>query len=596
MAALFLPLVIEARLKTPWGENLDKNNVWNVYPRPTMERPEWMNLNGEWDYAITPLKSSRLQSFDGKILVPFPVESQLSGVERTVGPDSVLWYARKFRIPSKWKGDDVLLNFVAVDWKAEVWINDVKVGEHTGGYAPFSFNITPVLKKSGENTLTVKVYDPSDRGTQPRGKQVAKPGGIFYTPVTGIWQTVWLEPVPDSYISKLKITPDIDLNQLTVDVSSEGKSDFEAFEVVVSDGGKEAAKAVSLSGNPVQVNMPENVKLWDTETPFLYDLTVTGIKNGKPVDKVESYAAMRKISMGRMNDGVNASGPVRFLLNNKKIYHFGPLDQGWWPDGLYAAPSYEAMAFDIDKTKDLGFNMIRKHVKVEPEAWYEYCDRNGILVWQDMPSGGRGPGWQNHDYFKGEERMRPEDEDRQYRKEWKEIIESLYNHPSIAVWVPFNEAWGQYDTVNIANWTKSLDPTRLVNPASGGNFFDCGDILDIHNYPAPTIYLASYGKANVIGEYGGIGLALDGHLWMPDRNWGYIQFKTPQEVTDEYLKYLSILDKLSDTLYTGAVYTQTTDVEGEVNGLITYDRKKVKVDETKVAEANKALIRAYSGR
>lgn len=595
--AAFLGLafgISQARMTTEWTEKVDVDNVWNVYPRPTMERSRWMNLNGKWNYAITPRNDVKPSSFEGKILVPFAVESYLSGVERTVGVDSVLWYNRTFKVPASWKGDDVLLNFGAVDWKVDVWVNGMKVGSHTGGYSPFSFNITDALR-NGENEITVKVWDPSDKGQQPRGKQVAKPGGIFYTPVTGIWQTVWLEPVAKTHISRLKITPDIDSRKLTVEALTSGPAPAETVTVNVLDDGKIVASGSAVAGNPVEIEMPADMKLWSTDAPFLYDLDVKATKGGKTVDAVKSYAAMRKISYGRDNNGVNASNMMRLRLNNEDIFQFGPLDQGYWPDGLYTAPTYEAMVFDIDKTKDLGFNMIRKHVKVEPEVWYEYCDRNGIIVWQDMPSGSGGSGWQNHDYFKGEERKKSPEVDREFRKEWQEIIEALYNHPSIAVWVPFNESWGQYDTVNIANWTKELDPSRLVNPASGGNFFDCGDILDVHNYPAPMIYLLSYGKANVIGEYGGIGLALDGHLWMPDRNWGYIQFKTPAEVTEEYLKYLKVLEELAGIAYTGAVYTQTTDVEGEVNGLITYDRRKVKVDEKRIGDANRALIRRFSG-
>ena len=340
----------------------------------------------------------------------------------------------------------------------------------------------------------------------------------------------------------------------------------------------------------MEVAMPADMKLWDTENPFIYDLKVSLVDNGKVVDTVDSYAAMRKVGMRR-----DKSGVMRFTLNDKNIFHYGPLDQGWWPDGLYTAPSYEAMIYDIDKTKDLGFNMIRKHIKIEPALWYEYCDRNGILVWQDMPSADLGISrWQNRTYFKGEEPKRSPESDRIFREEWKEIMDKFHNYPSIVCWIPFNEAWGQYNTVEITDWTKNYDPSRLVNSSSGGNFFACGDILDVHNYPAPRIYLLDDTRANVIGEFGGIGLALEGHLWAPDRNWGYVQFKTPEEVTDEYLRYIDILYDLSKIAYTGAVYTQTTDVEKEINGLITYDRKVIKVNEDKVREANQKLIKDFS--
>lgn len=358
----------------------------------------------------------------------------------------------------------------------------------------------------------------------------------------------------------------------------------------VLDNGTVVATAAAAANTPMEVAMPADMKLWDTENPFIYDLKVSLVDNGKVVDTVDSYAAMRKVGMRR-----DKSGVMRFTLNDKNIFHYGPLDQGWWPDGLYTAPSYEAMIYDIDKTKDLGFNMIRKHIKIEPALWYEYCDRNGILVWQDMPSADLGISrWQNRTYFKGEEPKRSPESDRIFREEWKEIMDKFHNYPSIVCWIPFNEAWGQYNTVEITDWTKNYDPSRLVNSSSGGNFFACGDILDVHNYPAPRIYLLDDTRANVIGEFGGIGLALEGHLWAPDRNWGYVQFKTPEEVTDEYLRYIDILYDLSKIAYTGAVYTQTTDVEKEINGLITYDRKVIKVNEDKVREANQKLIKDFS--
>jgi len=575
-----------ARITTPWAEGVTAENVWQEYPRPIMERDAWQNLNGEWDYAILPKSSARPTDFQGKILVPFAVESALSGVEKTVGADNELWYRRSFTVPSNWKGKDVMLNFDAVDWRCDVWVNGVKVGMHEGGYAPFSFNITDALKGKGANELVVRVFDPTDAGTQPRGKQVSKPEGIWYTPVTGIWQTVWMEPVAKKHIERLKVTPDVDANRLLVDVFTDGDA---VAEVVVTDGGRTVASGKAAAGTTLEIDMPEDVKLWSPDSPNLYDLKVTLSDNGKVVDEVKSYAAMRKISTRRGKDGV-----IRLQLNDKDIFQFGPLDQGWWPDGLYTAPSYEALIYDVDKTKDFGYNMIRKHIKVEPPLWYTYCDKAGILVWQDMPSGDMITKWQNHNYHRGEEFKRSPESDSQYRKEWKEIMDHLHNYPCIVTWIPFNEAWGQYNTVEIADWTKNYDPSRLVNPASGGNFFDCGDILDVHNYPAPRIYLLNDDKANVIGEYGGIGYAVPEHLWAPDRNWGYIQFKSPEEVTSEYLKYLDILRDLAKISYTGAVYTQTTDVEIEVNGLMTYDRKVIKVDEDKISRANKKLIEEFS--
>ncbi len=574
-------------LMTPWAADVTPENVWSQYPRPIMERPDWLNLNGQWDYAILPKGAATPTGYDGKILVPFAVESALSGVGKTVGENNELWYRRSFKTPSSWKGKDVKLNFGAVDWRADVWVNGVKVGSHEGGYCPFSFNITGALKPKGENEIVVRVFDPTDAGFQPRGKQVANPHGIWYTPVTGIWQTVWLEPVSPRHIENLCITPDVDRNSLTVGTSATGGS---VVKVDVFDNGRLVASSSALQPSAVEIEMPADVKLWSPADPHLYDLTVTLSENGKTLDTVKSYAAMRKIATRRDSTGV-----MRLTLNDKDIFQFGPLDQGWWPDGLYTAPSYEAMIYDVDKTRDLGFNMIRKHIKVEPDLWYTYCDRAGVLVWQDMPNGDKSPNrWQNRNYFKGEEKGRSEESDRQHRKELKEMIDHLRSYPCIVSWIPFNESWGQYNTAEIAKWVKDYDPSRLVNPASGGNFFDCGDILDVHNYPGPRAFLINNDKANVIGEYGGIGYAIDGHLWKPDRNWGYVQFKSSDDVTDQYIKYLDELRNLARICYTGAVYTQTTDVEIEVNGLITYDRKIMKVDEDRIRKANEAIINDFS--
>lgn len=576
------------KIRTPWAEQIDVNNVWKEYPRPIMERTAWKNLNGLWSYAVKPKGEAQPTKWDGEILVPFCIESSLSGVGKTLGDMNELWYNRTFTVPAQWKKQNVLLHFGAVDWKADVWVNDVKVGSHTGGYVPFSFDITQALK-AGENTLTVRVWDPTDRGYQPRGKQVCNPDGIWYTPVSGIWQTVWLEPVAPMHIENLRILPNVDANTVTVTVQKSVECPAMMAEVKVLDGGKLVATARGINNEPVEVRMPENPKLWSPDSPFLYDLEVTIYKDGKPVDSVKSYAAMRKISTKRDDNGI-----VRMQLNNKDLFQFGPLDQGWWPDGLYTAPSYEAMIFDIDKTKEWGFNMIRKHIKVEPAAWYTYCDRKGIIVWQDMPSGDRNPEWQMHQYFTGTELKRSAESEACYRKEWKEIMDFLYSYPCICTWVPFNEAWGQFKTPEIAEWTKQYDPSRLVNPASGGNFYHCGDIVDLHNYPGPRMYLYDGERANVLGEYGGIGLALEGHLWQPDRNWGYVQFKNSKEVTDEYVKFGNELLKYIKQGFTAAVYTQTTDVEIEVNGVMTYDRKVMKMDEKRLRKMNDEIVNSLN--
>lgn len=581
ISTIHAALPVSKHIMTEWGENLDPHKIRDEYPRPIMERVEWKNLNGKWDYSILPQASKKPTIFEGEILVPFAVESALSGVGRTVGKDSVLWYQRVFDIPASWKGKEVMLNFGGVDWKTDVWVNDVMVGTHTGGYTPFTFNITKALQK-GDNKLTLKVWDPTDNGTQPRGKQVTKPEGIWYTPVTGIWQTVWLEPMEKYHIVSMKIMPDIDNGTLTVtpDASNEG-----LVEVKVMDNGKQIAMGKSINNEAIIIHMPENFQTWSPSNPKLYDLEVTLFDNeGNIADKLKSYAAMRKFSKARDERGI-----LRLRLNNEDLFQLGTLDQGWWPDGLYTAPTYEAMIYDIDKTKEWGFNMIRKHIKIEPATWYTYCDRKGIIVWQDMPSGDSGPEWQNHRYFDGVEKVRTHDSEAQYRKEWKEIIDCLHNYPCIAVWVPFNEAWGQFKTPEITEWTKNYDPSRLVNPASGGNFYTCGDILDLHNYPGPAIYLYDAQRANVLGEYGGIGRIVDGHIWAPDHNWGYISFQTPEEATDLYVKYAKELKDLAEAGLSAAVYTQTTDVEMEVNGLMTYDRKVVKMNEDKVRKVNNEL-------
>ncbi len=574
------------KIKTAWADKVNPACPLPEYPRPTLVRPAWQNLNGHWNYAIRPADAPQPELFDGKILVPYPLESSLSGVQRRLAENEVLWYERRFTVPAEWRQGALLLHFGAVDWEADVYLNGIRVGGHKGGYTAFSIDIAPYLTR-GEQTLAVRVTDPTDRGTQPRGKQVTEARTIWYTPVTGIWQTVWLEPVPESRIASLRTTPDIDTKSLTVEAAIVGARRGDIVEITLRDNGRTVAEARAAAGEPLRLTLPE-MKLWTPDTPMLYDLETTLLRGGKSVDRVGSYAAMRKNSVVRGKEGF-----LRLALNDRECFQFGPLDQGWWPDGLYTAPTDEALAYDIIKTKDLGFNMIRKHVKVEPERWYWHCDRLGILVWQDMPNGGPSPEWQNNRYFDGTEAKRTAESEAQFRKEWKEIVDQLYNHPSVAMWVPFNEAWGQFRTEEIARWTKDYDPTRIVNAASGGNFYpDAGEVLDIHSYPHPRFFLFDIGRVNVIGEYGGIGLPLEGHLWQPDQNWGYVRFKNAGEVTDEYVRYAEMLERLIPTGCSGAVYTQTTDVEIEVNGLMTYDRKRMKVDERRLHEVNQRLCRS----
>ena len=572
------------KIKTPWAEKVDPANVLPEYPRPQMVRSQWVNLNGLWDYAIKPVGAMEPKTMDGKILVPFAVESSLSGVQKGLTEKDELWYRRTFSVPAAWKGSNVLLNFGAVDWKADVFVNDILAGSHTGGFTPFSLDITPYLKAKGGQKLVVRVFDGTDKGYQPRGKQVLTPNGIWYTPVSGIWQTVWIEPVAKSHISGIKAIPNLDQKNIAVTVAAENCTTGDLVEVKILDKGKLVASATGLPGNPLRLCIAEP-KLWSPDSPFLYDMEVSLRQGGKTVDKVDSYTAMRKIGTKRDKGGI-----LRMTLNDKPLFHFGPLDQGWWPDGLFTAPTDEALLFDILKTKELGYNMIRKHVKVEPARWYYHCDREGILVWQDMPSGDMGNKWEMYTYNGGTDKNRTQESKDNFSKEWKEIMDFCMSSPSVVVWVPFNEAWGQFDTERIVNWTMEYDPSRLVNPASGGNHRPCGHMLDLHNYPGPAMKLFDPQRVNVLGEYGGIGLPMEGHLWWNKRNWGYVQFKTPEEVTAEYEKYAKSLIKHVRLGFSGAVYTQTTDVEGEVNGLFTYDRKVMKVLPERLKAANKAVI------
>ncbi len=576
------------KIKTPWAEKVDPANPLPEYPRPAMAREQWLNLNGLWDYAILPQGSAIPAVFDGRILVPFAVESSLSGVQKKVGTENELWYHRQFTIPANWKNKNILLNFGAVDWKADVWINDIQIGSHKGGYTPFSFDITPYLLDGNPQKLTVRVWDPADNGFQPRGKQVSRPGGIWYTSVTGIWQTVWLEPVGENRVTHLKTVTNIDRNTVSVSAFTSSNTTSDLVDIKIFENGKVIAQSKGIAGCEVLLSVPA-AKLWSPESPFLYDMEVALLRNGKLIDQVKSYVGMRKISTKRDADGV-----VRMQLNNKDYFQFGPLDQGWWPDGLYTAPTDEALKFDIVKTKEMGFNLIRKHVKVEPARWYYHCDKEGILVWQDMPSGDGGPEWQMTQYFNGTEHIRSLESETNYKKEWKEVIDMLISNPCIVSWVPFNEAWGQFKTVEIAQWTKSYDPTRMVNPASGGNFYPVGEILDIHNYPEPKMTLYDGNRVCVLGEYGGIGLVYDDHLWVKDRNWGYVQYKTSAEATDVYIQFAEKLKKLIPSGFSAAIYTQSTDVEIEVNGLMTYDRKVIKLDESRIRKVNREICNSLN--
>ena len=574
-------------IKTKWGENINPNNVLQEYPRPILVRNDWKNLNGLWDYTITSKGENKPENYDGEILVPFPIESSLSGVRKRISKEQELWYHKNFQIPKKWKSKEIIIHFGAVDWESELWINDINVGLHKGGYDPFSFNITPYLRKGKNQKLELRVWDPTDDGFQPRGKQIKNPKGIWYTPVSGIWQTVWLEPVNYKHITNIHTTTDIDDSSVLIKLFSSYDFKDDLIEFVLKEDEKVLQKTIIKADLETKISF-ENPKLWSPESPFLYDLEIKLISKGKIIDHIETYFGMRKISIKK-----DVNGTRRMMLNNKEYFQFGTLDQGWWPDGLYTAPSDEALKFDIFKTKEFGFNMIRKHVKVEPARWYFHADKIGMLVWQDMPNGEKieRPKWQRNNFFNGQEFIPSFESEMNFKNEWNEIIDFLYSNPSIVCWVPFNEAWGQFKTEEISQLTKNIDPSRLVNAASGGNYYNVGDITDIHNYPEPKMLFYNPNQSNVLGEYGGIGLAIENHLWQSDKNWGYVKYKSSEKATDEYVKFASQLLEMVLKGFSGAIYTQTTDVEGEVNGLITYDRKIIKLDMERVKEINKKVIK-----
>lgn len=575
------------KIITPWAEKVNPASPLSEYPRPQMVRTVWKNLNGLWDYNITPKKEAMPNAYAGKILVPFAVESALSGIGKTVGKDSILWYRTSFAVPSTMKGKNILLHFGAVDWQTEVYVNGKSVGKHEGGFDPFSFDITSALQK-GNQQLVVRVWDPTDDGPQPRGKQVKNPEGIWYTPVTGIWQTVWLEGVPKTYIASTKQTPDIDKQILNITPVVQNLQSGDMVKISAWDGTNKIAEQ-TVNGNTTTTLNVNNAKLWSPDNPFLYDLTVSVVRKGKVVDEVKSYFAMRKTSIAP-----DAKGTQKLMLNNKFVFQYGPLDQGWWPDGLYTAPTDEALKFDIEKTKQMGFNMIRKHIKVEPARWYNYCDKLGMLVWQDMPSGDLGNEWENWPGIIGKatDKDRTPESEGYYRKEWNSIIDVLYNFPCIIVWVPFNEAWGQFKTEEITNWTMQKDPSRLVNSASGGNFYRVGHMIDLHRYPAPAMPepdLFGKNRAIVLGEFGGLGLPLENHTWIEKGNWGYRSFTSADTLFQTYSSFTDKLEELIKLGLSAAVYTQTTDVEVETNGFMTYDRKVMKMPIDRLKEVNSRL-------
>ena len=573
----------ENPINTIWGEKLDPSAPWPEYPRPALARNEWINLNGLWDYAICPKDADQPEP-QGKILVPFPVESALSGVRERISDSLALWYSRDFVLPKQWKDKRVIINFEASDWETTVWVDDKIVSTHRGGYDPFWYDITNWLDGRKKHTLAVKVTDPTDRGPQPRGKQVTKPGGIWYTPTSGIWQTVWLEPVETTWIGDLRIVPDIDNGVLHVTVIEEycqgGPEECPPVdmapslaEITLLAEGETLAVASGTTGSVVTLPVPD-ARLWSPDDPYLYDLKVRLVTGGRVTDEVTSYAGMRKISLGTDEDGF-----TRIFLNNEFIWQNGPLDQGFWPDGLYTPPSDEAMVYDLEMLKKMGFNMLRKHVKIENRRFYYHTDRMGLLVWQDMPSGDKYIWGDKPDIDKSAA------DSTIFMDELTMMIGTKFNHPSIVMWVVYNEGWGQYATPAVTDYVMALDTTRLVNSASGWTDRGTGHVLDIHHYPDPVVPNPEKERAIVLGEFGGLGLPVQGHTW-EQKNWGYEKMGDTTALLNKYTEfYAAVREMVAEKGLSASVYTQTTDVETETNGLMTYDRKVDKMGYENVRKA-----------
>lgn len=557
----------KAPLMTRFAKDVNPDKVLPEYPRPQMVRNKWLNLNGLWQYQPGTSETESLPegNLSSHILVPFPVESALSGV---MEHHERLWYKRTFTIPKDWKGERVLVHFGAVDFESEVFINGKSVGVHKGGYDPFSYDITDNLTRSGTQQIAVRVYDPTDKGGFPRGKQSLHPGGIMYTPTTGIWQTVWLEPVPENYISDIKIVPDVDKSVLKLTVNTNGHEQANV-DVKIEDGKKVITTKSGMANNEIVIPIP-NEKLWSPDHPFLYNLSVTLKKDDKNTDDVAGYFGMRKISIEQ--DG----GYKKMFLNNKFVFEIGPLDQGFWPDGIYTAPTDKAIKNDLEMMKKFCFNMVRKHIKVEPYRWYYWADKLGLMVWQDMPSA--------NSYT----RDTPPVDTAEYESELKRMVETHWNSPCIIMWDLFNEGQGQNNTVHLANMVRELDPSRLINQASGGAFFSVGDLLDIHSYPAPACP-SSTTQALACGEYGGIGYQIKDHTW--SKGFGYVMVHNQKAYDSLYNQFANdlVVFKTNNGL-SAAVYTQITDVETELNGLLTYDRAVVKGNLQKIRQSNLNII------
>ncbi len=576
-----------SELITQWGSEVTADNAWTEYPRPQLQRPTWLNLNGDWDYAVTPVEQTTTpKAWDGKILVPFCLESKLGGVQRLLDGSEALWYHRTFAT-SPQSSQRTLLNFEAVDYKCEVFVNGQSVGKHQGGNTPFTCDVSATVR-AGENDLVVRVEDETE-GWQLRGKQVINARGIWYTQVSGIWQTVWLEHVASRYIEDLTISSDASTGSITLRPDLAGDDGASVVRVRVKDGESNIAE-ITGDAKTLSVAIP-NCKLWSPDSPHLYQLEVALLDpQGKVVDQVDSYVGVRSVGKVRGPDG-----HLRLTLNDKVLFHWGPLDQGWWPDGLLTPPSDEAMLFDIEYLKAAGFNMIRKHIKVEPRRYYYHCDRVGMMVWQDQVAAGHNPKWTRLDNDPVDANW-PDEAHDQFMNELEQMIDELESHPAIVMWVPFNEAWGQHRTVEVGKWTVKRDPTRLVNIASGGNFWPVGDIVDQHAYPNPDFPFDDkryHEFVKVVGEFGGHGYPVKDHLWNVNaNNWGYGGLpKNEEEYKQRYITSLDKLNVLRKQGIAAGVYTQTTDVEGEINGLISYDRKVIKIPAAELNQLHQPLYK-----
>ena len=561
-----------AKLMTKWAGQVDPTKTLQEYPRPQLVRSEWQNMNGLWDYAVTPLNVTKPTRYDGQILVPFPFQSALSGVMKPFDVSQRLWYHHLFNLPADWTkaGQRVLLHFGAVSWQADVFINGKPIGTHRGDYDAFTVDVTSALNGGSSMDVMVAVTDPIDTGAQPRGKQARESKAIWYTASTGIWRTVWAEPVAAAAIDGLKIVPDVDGGAVKVTAAASGTDTFDRVEVSVLSSGKEINRADGNIGSEISIPIA-NAHLWDFNDPFLYDLKVTLYHGSGPSDEVTSYFGMRKVSMAKDDKGV-----LRPMLNNKFVFQLGVLDQGFWPGGLYTAPSDEALRFDVDQIKKYGFNVARKHVKVAPDRWYYWCDKLGVGVWQDMPSSDPGDDTRLKDA-----------EAAQFQTELKAMVDGLENHPSVIQWVLFNEGWGQHDTISLTKWLMEYDPTRLCDSASGWNHLPAGQVFDEHSYPGPSAFKPNSDRILAQGEFGGITTQVPGHMWTDaSQTFGYNKIGDVSLLTTDYPDLMKkVWPLIANPGLSAAIYTQLTDVGQETNGLMTYDRLP-KIDPSVIRSAN----------